>query len=134
MKDSNKKIIGTLMLVDDNEIDQRMYRLIIERSGLVNTLLTFGAADLAIEHLRRPDSQFPDVILLDINMPRMDGFEFLEFATQEFGDEFSTVVVMLTTSLNPLDMERAKKFRAVRKYINKPLASTHLEDIARLLE
>ena len=90
-----------------------------------------GNADEALAHIRaNPDLQI-DVIFLDINLPRMNGFEFLEAATREISEEFAhVVVVMLTTSLNPDDRERAESFDVVKEFINKPLTVEHVEKVS----
>jgi len=80
--EKNEKI-GTLMMIDDNQIDQMLYKRIIERSGLVEKLQSFSMADEALEYLKSEPENWPDVVLLDINMPKMDGFEFLEAALHE---------------------------------------------------
>ncbi|MEM6340411.1 MAG: response regulator [Pseudomonadota bacterium] len=129
------KKINTAVLIDDNPIDQRIYEKILMRSGLVNEVIVFSLAQPALDFLRTsPDRQI-DVIFLDINMPMMDGFQFLEAATAEFDTGFTRIVVaMLTTSLNPSDKERARKFSVVREYITKPLTKQHIEDIANILD
>lgn len=126
--------IRNLMVVDDNKVDQMIYRRIIKRSGLVGQVLQFLSAEEALAHLRQKDRAVVDAILLDINMPRMDGFEFLAAATEELGDSFTRMlVVMLTTSLDPRDAARASQFSVVKQYLNKPLVQKHLEQIADYL-
>ena len=126
--------IDTVMLIDDERIDRMMYRRVIDRSGLVGQLVTFSYADEALEYLRSRDRPRIDVIFLDINMPRMTGFEFLEAATREFGAAFADlVVVMLTTSLDPRDVARARTIASVRDFVNKPLTQQHLVRAAELL-
>lgn len=121
--------IKNVMLIDDEEIDQKQYRRVLKRSGLVENIVSFSYADKALEYLKANPEQTFDVILLDINMPRMNGFEFLERVTQELGPAFAhAVIIMLTTSLNPGDRERALQFDVVRDFINKPL---EVEDVAR---
>ncbi|MDR6263703.1 response regulator [Roseobacter sp. N2S] len=126
--------ITNLMVVDDNKVDQMIYRRIIKRSGLVGTVYQFLSAEEALKHLRRKDRSSVDAILLDINMPRMDGFEFLSAATDEMGDSFTAmVVIMLTTSLDPSDEHRASQYSVVKEYLNKPLVVQHLYEISEYL-
>lgn len=133
---SDKEIyqINTLMLIDDNDIDQMIYKRIATKSGLVRNLIQFVDATEALHHLSDPATMPPDLILLDINMPRMDGFEFLEAASERFGTSLCPVIVMLTTSLNPKDEKRAKSYAMVRDFLNKPLTYDQLKDLAALLQ
>ena len=127
-------MIKNLLLIDDDAIDQKIYRRIIDKSGLVENYRCFTYADEAIAYLRKPDRPAIDAILLDIRMPRMDGFEFLEAATVEFGDSFTKVaVIMLTTSTSAHDRNRANEFAVVKAYITKPLELSHLAMIDDLL-
>lgn len=132
MKDEKTHKIGTLMLIDDSEIDQMIYRRIAEKSGLVGTLVQYVDAAEALDHLSQPDNSRPDLILLDINMPRMDGFEFLEAATERFGVDLCPIIVMLTTSLNPKDEQRAREFSVVKDFLNKPLTRDQLAALSQL--
>lgn len=127
-------MIDTLMIVDDNAIDQKLYARLATRSGLVGSLHSFLMAPDALDFLARPDRPAIDIILLDINMPRMNGFEFLEAATRRFGPDFvRAAVIMLTTSLSDRDRRQAEAYEVVRDYIPKPLELAHLHEIDALL-
>lgn len=127
-------MITNLMLIDDNEDDQMFYRRIIKKSGLVESFYPFFLAKDALDFLRRNDRPEIDAILLDINMPGMNGFDFLDEATQEFGDSFAKVtVIMLTTSMLDEDQRRAAQYESVKDYINKPLEHEHLVNIDNML-
>jgi CheY-like chemotaxis protein len=128
-------MIDTLMIVDDNALDQRLYARIAERSGLVGRLVSFTMAEEALAFLARPARAPVDAILLDINMPRMNGFEFLDAAHERFGPGFArAAVIMLTTSMSESDQARAARYAVVRAYIAKPLERADLERVDRLVQ
>lgn len=111
-----------LMIIDDDQVDQYLYKRMIKRSGVFTSTIMFSLATDALEHLRKTEREKIDLIVLDINMPRMDGFEFLEVATTEFGENLdSSIVLLMTASLAPRDVERAKSFSVVAGILNKPL-------------
>jgi CheY-like chemotaxis protein len=127
--------IETVMLIDDESFDQKLYQRVIARSGIVGRVISHLYAEDALAYLMTADHDPVDVIFLDINMPRMNGFEFLDAATREIGASFAKIVViMLTTSLEARDRERASRHPAVRRFINKPLTGSHLVEVAVLLE
>lgn len=126
--------IPRLAIIDDAEFDQMLYQRVIKRTGLVGETLCFFSAEEALHYFDNAEAQPVDVVLLDINMPGMSGFDFLEHAGSGSLPELADiVVVMLTTSLDPSDVERARKFNLVKDYINKPLEEAHLKRISELL-
>jgi len=125
------------MLIDDNEIDNLINQKMIEASGITQHIYIHTGARSAIEFLNNIEgleglsSQvLPDVIFLDIDMPLMDGFQFLD-EFEQMGDEIKNKcrVVMLTSSINPQDVNKSKKYSYVKKYINKPLSHQNLEKL-----
>jgi len=123
-----------IMLIDDEMFDQLAYRRVIDQSGLVGETVMFQSAEEALAHLRDPGTEPFDAIFLDINMPRMNGFEFLSAAHEELGGAFATaVIIMLTTSLDPRDRERAAQFDVVKRFIAKPLTKEHLVEVAEMV-
>ena len=134
MKDSRtvKSPITSLMLVDDNEFDQMMYKRLVDRSGLVEKLTQFVAPQEALDHLFEASNDMPSLVLLDINMPKIDGFEFLESVTSELGERMCPVIIMLTTSLDPRDEERARQHKVVRDFHNKPMTGELLKHLASM--
>lgn len=127
--------IQNLMLIDDDVVDQKLYKRIIDRTGRVENIIQFEAADLALEYLRSAECPQIDAIILDLRMPRMDGFEFLDAINSE--DELEkvhAVIVMLTTSLAPEDQARAKNHPLVKDFWNKPLEERMIIELCALLK
>ena len=125
---SSKKY-RTVMLIDDNEIDNLINQKMIEAAAIAENIYTHTGAKSAIEFLKNmekmdvADKVLPDVIFLDIDMPLMDGFQFLdEFEKLAPGTKKKSRIVMLTSSINPQDFSRSKKYPNVKLYLNKPLS------------
>ncbi|MEP4198242.1 MAG: response regulator [Aliishimia sp.] len=125
--------LGTVMIIDDEDIDQRQYLRILQRSGMTEDILQFAYADDALQWLETHRARRIDLILLDINMPRMNGFQFLD--ALDALDDFPNVniIMMLTTSLAPQDQEKANAHKFVKGFLSKPLIQDHLVHAARLL-
>jgi len=116
-----------VLIVDDYDPDRRFATIMLERSGAFASVQEVTSADAALAYCRELalGTALPiDVILLDINMPRTNGFEFLEAYTDIFGEDLASApaVVMLTSSDEPEDQARARGCcRAVIDYVLKPL-------------
>ena len=127
------KKLNLILLIDDDEPTNFLHKIIIEQHGCAQKIETVRSSMEALEFLKkRIDSSYPhpDLIFLDINMPMMDGWEFLEEYKKLQNDQKGRVViVMLTTSLNPADKQKAEEFKEIDGFRNKPLTEEMLDDI-----
>ena len=127
-----------VMLIDDNEIDNLINQKMIEAADISEHIYTHTGARSAIEFLKNLEKidketkdVLPDLIFLDIDMPLMDGFQFLD-EFNKLGDDTrkKCKIVMLTSSINPQDVKKSKKYIYVKKYINKPLTQENLTNLS----
>ena len=126
-----------VLLIDDNEATNFLHRHVLQRSGKVDNITAFTDASQALAFLYgegadagEAKGRQPNIIFLDINMPTMNGWDFLEFYHDlPTEDKAGTVVVMLTTSLNPDDEARALATDDVTAFAHKPLNRTTLNKI-----
>ena len=133
---TQEKRIESVMIVDDSEPSVFLTRKYLEMSGKCGEIYNAANGEEALESLQKLRSadppRKPSVILLDINMPRMNGFEFLEeyekLIEKTELDEVS-YILMFTTSDYTEDIKRARKFKSVSKYIVKPLTSENVDEI-----
>lgn len=127
----------SVMLIDDNEIDNLINQKMIEAANIADNIYIHTGARSAIEFLRNIEGLgadiikiLPEIIFLDIDMPLMDGFQFLdEFEKLADTTKSHCNIVMLTSSINPQDVNKSQKYSYVKKYINKPLSQENLENL-----
>ena len=124
------KKISCILLVDDDEPTNFIHQMAIEEADCCSTLNTVTNGLEALDYFKDSDNTTPEVVFLDINMPRMNGWQFLdEYKKLDEEKKARIVIVMLTTSLNPADLKRAKEIKEISDFRNKPLTVGMLEEI-----
>ena len=135
-----KKKLNSVLLVDDDASDNFLHRRVIENAKIADRIEVAKNGKEALKLLTtegyfdNPDHSCsqPELIFLDINMPVMDGWEFLDaFSKLKNIEKEKTVIVILTTSLNPADKTRAEKLIACGCFQYKPLTLDIINGILR---
>ena len=116
-----------IYLIDDDEIQNLVNSKILELLGKDLKTITFTNARIALEKIQE-EKKFPNIILLDINMPKMNGWDFLDLF--DWINE-SSDVYLLTSSINENDMAKAKNYQSVKAFLTKPL---HLDKAKEIVE
>ena len=123
--------LNCILLIDDDEPTNFLNRLTLEQSGCTSHISVAQSGQEALDYLRncgQGNPPRPDLIFLDINMPAMDGWEFLEqYRALPSDRKADIVLIMLTTSLNPDDELRTKAIPEVSGFENKPLSQQRLD-------
>ena len=126
--ESEMEVIDFL-IVDDSDAFVKLTRRTLQKSGLICTVVNASNGKAALNVLAGRET-CPDVILLDMNMPVMNGFEFLDQFVKDGHCTDRTLVYMLTSSVMEQDKMRAKSYPEIKGYFEKPLTT---EDIGRII-
>jgi len=118
----------TCLLIDDNYIDNFVTRKILEGGNFAESIVVVRSATEAIASLSAGTIK-PDVIFLDVRMPLMSGFEFLDEYDKINMDKSNIKIFMLSSSLDPMDMRKSTDNKYITQFIHKPLTQKALEEL-----
>ncbi|MFK7971032.1 MAG: response regulator [Bacteroidia bacterium] len=120
------------MLLDDSKLSNLVTAKMLEQDEVADSIKTFTDAKEALEHLLKAESPESGIMLVDIHMPGMDGFEFLDevLKVQTF-NRLPWTIFMLSSSISPEDKKRAEAHPLVDDYIMKPLKTALLHRFSK---
>ncbi len=129
-KDTKLKCI---LLVDDDEFTNSIHKMVIEDVGVSKNIEVAESADAALDLLECPkvdDCKTPDLIFLDLNMPGMNGWDFLElYREKKKNCRTKSLIIILSNSTNPYDQKKAETYEEVAGFRSKPLTDLMIHEI-----
>lgn len=125
--------LNSILLIDDDHATNFIHQFAIKKTRCTENIIVVENGLEALEYLQSIENKHspqPNIIFLDINMPIMNGWQFLEeYQKLNINKPGNIVLIMLTTSLNPDDLMKAKTFPAINGYRHKPLTADMIEGI-----
>lgn len=127
-------MIETILCVDDDPITLMLYKKVIIKAEFGHTILFAQNGEQALDLFTKCTAgelqNIPDVIFLDLNMPVMNGWDFLEHFTKDFYPLYKHIkVVILSSSIDPSDYLHAKKYEVVTHFLSKPITVEMLQGL-----
>ena len=136
-------MLDLILCVDDDPITLMLCKKVIRKSSFANEIITANNGEEAIQFFdkikqnisKNETPNLPQLILLDLNMPIMGGWEFLDcFSTETYAEFNSVKVVILSSTIDPEDLNNAKKYPVVIDFLPKPVTTSMLEYLANKIK
>lgn len=129
-------MLHKLLCVDDDPITLMLYKMVISKAEFAAQVDTAQNGEEAVayfDNLLNSGAEFPKLIFLDLNMPVMGGWEFLDlFSTRKY-EPFSDVkVIVLSSTIDPQDIEKSKSYPQVIDFRSKPISKEMLAELQYL--
>ena len=129
-----KRKLNKILLVDDSEADNFIHHRVIKKADVAHSIVVKNSCKAALDYLstKGDDGTYPtpELVFLDINMPGMNGWEFLE-RYEKLPKEYKAgiIVCMLTTSISEVDSQKAEDNSLIEEFLNKPLTLRYNADV-----
>lgn len=129
----NLPLLECIMLVDDDDSTNFLNKIILKKVVPQVHVQAEQTVQHALDYLKNAENKpLPGIIFLDINMPGLSGWDFMEeYEKLPAEKKAQMVIVMLSTSLNPDDREKAKSFNEIHDFFNKPLTEDMIRDLLK---
>ena len=136
-------MLDLILCVDDDPITLMLCKMVIAKSSFATEIITAQNGeealnyfdDLKLNNLGAEIKKYPSLVFLDLNMPVMDGWEFLDhFSKEEYATAFkNTKIIVLSSTIDPNDIEKSKTYPMVLDFLSKPITKEILEHLKERL-
>jgi CheY-like chemotaxis protein len=134
-------MLDTILFIDDDPITLMLCKMVISKSLFSKEIVTAKNGEEALQYFNtfkqaNTNAQLtkPQLIFLDLNMPVMSGWEFLDsFSTPEYSEFNNTKVIILSSTIDPEDLEKSNKYPMVIDFLSKPISKEMLEYIKEII-
>ena len=134
-------MLDKILFIDDDPITLMLCKMVISKSLFSKEIATAKNGEEALQYFNKlkqvnTNTQLtkPQLIFLDLNMPVMGGWEFLDsFSTAEYSEYNNTKVIILSSTIDPEDLEKSKKYPMVIDFLSKPISKEMLEYIKEII-
>ena len=126
-------MLETILCIDDDPITLMLCKMVITKASFSNEIATAKNGEQALNYFdalknNNSNNSKPQLIFLDLNMPVMGGWEFLDsFSTPEYSDYHDTKIIILSSTIDPEDLEKSKQYPMVIDFLSKPISKEMLE-------
>ncbi len=128
----------TILCVDDDLITLSICSIVMQKANFCEEIITLNNGKEAVDFyknlsnqvLEKTEANVPELVFLDLNMPIMNGWDFLDSFEADYLSLFpKTIVYILSSSVDPIDLEKSKSYASVKGFISKPLTKVILANI-----
>ena len=134
-------MLDTILIIDDDPITLMLCKMVITKASFSNEIVTTKNGEEALQYFdtlkqikTNGKLKIPQMIFLDLNMPVMGGWEFLErFHTVDYSDYNDIKIIVLSSTVDPEDLEKSKKYPMVIDFLSKPISKAMLEYVKNLM-
>ncbi|GAB3821053.1 response regulator [Pontibacter rugosus] len=117
-----------VLIVDDDQFSMFITESMLVTENAVQEVKCYCSAAAALRYLQSEVAELPDVILLDLNMPMMDGWHFLDILSKTMPTfHEQCTIYILTSSLDPADEDRSREYGLVSGFIRKPITTEDIQ-------
>ena len=133
-------MLDTILFIDDDPITLMLCKMVISKSLFSKEIVTAKNGEEALQYFNKLKTEAnlllakPQLIFLDLNMPVMGGWEFLDsFSSSEYSQYNDTKVIILSSTIDPEDLEKSNKYPMVIDFLSKPISKEMLEYIKEII-